>query len=132
MRRVAEILLTLVAFGEITVGAALLLWPDAVVEFLLEAPIGTAGTTIARMAGLAIAALGLAWWPDRNRLDDAPPRQIAVGFIGYNVAVGLLFIVYAWNAGQRLPFAWLVGVLHLLVGVIFAVACRAQLVAKTG
>ena len=133
MRRVAEILLTLVALGEIAVGALLILFPGAVIEFLLGAPLEGAGIVIARMAGIGIVALGLGWWADRNRLDGPRLRQVAVAFVGYNVGVGLLLLAYAWGVDWSVPLAWLVGIVHLLAGLAFAVAAyRAPSTATAG
>jgi len=85
------------------------------------------------MAALAITALGLAWWEDRNSHDRARLRQVAIGFVGYNVGVGLLFLAYAWGADRLLPFAWLVGIAHTLAGIAFAVVVyRTPPVATTG
>jgi len=106
MRRVAGILVSLVALGEIAVGVVLVLFPETVVEFLLGARVGPSGTLIARMAALAITALGLAWWEDRNSHDRARLRQVAIGFVGYNVGVGLLFLAYAWGADRLLRIRW--------------------------
>jgi hypothetical protein len=93
--------------------------------FLLGAPLEGAGTVAARMMGIAVAALGLAWWPDRHRLDPPRLRQVAAGFIGYNVAVGLLFLAHAWTVDQPIPVSWLVGAVHVLTGCAFAIVSRA-------
>jgi hypothetical protein len=121
MRRVAEILLTLMALGEIAVGVALVLFPATVVWILLGAAIDGAGIVAARMAGIGAAALGLAWWADRKDLEGPRLGRVAVPFVVYNLGVGLTFLLYAWGANQPPLLAWLVGVVHSLVGVTFAV-----------
>jgi len=53
--------------------------------------------------------LSLAWWPDRKRLDSLRLRHVAASFIGYNIGVGLLFLVHEWTADRFLTVSWLVG-----------------------
>jgi hypothetical protein len=122
MRRVAGILLPLCALCEIGVGVVVVLFPATFAWILLGATIDGASLVIARMAGIGIAAMGLAWWVARNRLEGPGLRQVAVSFIVYNLGVGLTLVAYAWGASQSLPLALLAGVVHLLAGLTFVIA----------
>jgi hypothetical protein len=116
------LLFTASALGEIAVGIAVAVFPGTVMGWLLGAAIEGTGVVVARMAGIAVAALGLTWWVDRRRLNDQRLRQGAAGFIVYNLGVGLLFLVYAWTADRALPVSWLVAAVHLVAGGAYAAA----------
>jgi hypothetical protein len=106
------------AIGELAVGIAVVLFPRTVSAFLFGAPIEGIGAVIARMAGVAVAALGLTWWLVSGDLDRWL-MPIAPGFVGYNLGVGLLFLSYALTVDGRATVAWLVAAIHLLAGVAF-------------
>jgi hypothetical protein len=121
-RRVAEIVLTLGAAGEIGVGLVVTMLPGGVMGLLLGAPVDGTGVVVARMMGIAVAALGLAWWPDRNRLEPQRLSEVAPVFIGYNLGVGLVFMAYSWAIGQWLQVSSLVAAVHLLLAVALVIA----------
>jgi len=125
--RVAGLLFSVMALGELGVGFVVLVFPSSVSEVLLGAPLEGVGAVVARMAGIAIAALGLTWWLTRSDLDKRP-NAVAPGFIGYNLGVGLLFLAYALSTTRPVPLAWLVAIVHLLGGVAF---CAAILVRRS-
>ena len=129
-----RLLFIAIALGEVAVGVAMALFPATVVGFLLGgASIDGAGVVAMRMLGIACVALGLAWWVDRNRLDGQQLRQVAVGFLVYNIGVGLLFLAYAWSADRLLIVPWAVAAVHLLSGGAFGAALtRVPLAAKAG
>jgi hypothetical protein len=80
--------LVIAAVGEAATGLALLVVPSLVVRLLLgEDPAGIA-IPVARVAGIALVALGIACWP-------GPPR---VGMLIYS-AVVTLFLAYLGLAG---------------------------------
>ena len=107
------------ALGEIGVGILLALLPSPMTGILLGVPLEGTAAFATRVTGIAIAAVGFAWWPDRNRLDPQRLRQVAGGFLVYNLGVGVLFLGYAWTADRALPVSWLVGAVHLLAGCTF-------------
>lgn len=123
--RISGALFAVAALGELGVGLATLGFPEAMAEFLLAAPIEGAGVVIARMAGIAVAALGLTWWLARGDL-GARLLHLAPGFIGYNLGVGLLFLTYALAANRPVPVPWLIAELHLVAGLAFAGAAVVQ------
>ena len=109
------------AIGELAVGIGVALFPRTVSGLLLGAPIEGIGAVIARLAGVAVAALGLTWWSARSSLDQWL-TPIAPGFFGYNLGVGLLFLSYALAATASVTVAWLVAAVHLLAGFAFGAA----------
>ncbi|MBL8529097.1 MAG: hypothetical protein JNL68_15530 [Burkholderiales bacterium] len=117
--RVTGALFAAAALGELGVGFAVLAFPEALAEFLLAAPIEGVGVVIARMLGIALAALGLTWWLARRDLTERRLR-LAPGFVGYNLGVGFLFLSYAMAANGPVPVPWLIAELHLLIGLAFA------------
>ena len=119
MQRAVKWLLTASAIGEIGVGVAGAIFPAAMMRFLLGTPIEGAATVAARMTGIAVAALGIAWWTDRNRLGARRLRDVAPGYLLYNL--GLLFLTYTWGADRLLPVAWMVAAVHLFFGSAFVV-----------
>ena len=113
-QRAMKLLIEASAIGELGVGIAVVLFPRTVSGLLLGAPIQGTGAVIARLVGVAVAALGLTWWLARNDLDRRPTR-IAPGFFGYNFGAGLLFLSYALAATASVTVAWLVAGVHLLI-----------------
>jgi hypothetical protein len=122
----AGLLLTLMALGELGVGVLVLAFPTPLTGLLLAAPMEGVGLVVTRMAGIAIAALGLTWWRARRDLDQRFTR-VAPGFLVYNLGVGLLFLAYALTAIGSVPLAWIVAAVHLLAGLAFAAALLASL-----
>lgn len=121
-RRAAELVFTVGAVGEIAVGLLVAILPGSVMGFLLGMPLDEAGVAVARMMGVAAAALGFAWWPDRQRLDPRRLRETAPAFVGYNVGVGLVFLAWGWTAARPLGLPWLVAAVHLLTAGALALA----------
>ncbi len=120
-RCAAELLWTLSAAGEIGVGLLVATLPALVMGFLLGAPLDGTGVVAARMLGIAAAALGFAWWPDRKRLDPQRLRQVAPAFVGYNLGVGLLFLAQSFAMGRALSVSSLVAAVHLLAASALAI-----------
>ena len=104
MRRV----LVLAAVGEAATGLALLIVPSLVGRLLLgEALIGVA-IPVARVAGIALIALGVACWPGTP----------LVGMLTYNAAI-TLYLAYVGFAGDLTGILlWPVVVLHAILTVL--------------
>jgi len=83
-RRAVKLLVEASAIGELTLGIAVVLSPRTVSELLLAAPIDGIGAVIARLAGVAVAVLGLTWWLASRDLDRLF-TPIAPGFFGVKV-----------------------------------------------
>jgi hypothetical protein len=80
--------LVLAAVGEVVTGLALLLVPSLVGQLLLGATLSGIAVPVARVAGLALTALGIACWPG----------TAAVGMLAYSAAVAL-YLAYLGIAG---------------------------------
>lgn len=122
----ARFLLTVMALCELGVGLLVLAFPGPVTSSLLSVPVEGAGLVIARMAGIAIAALGLTWWHARRDLGQRLTR-VAPGFVVYNLGVGLVFLGYAATASVTAPLSWVAAAAHLFAGLAFVAALLASL-----
>jgi hypothetical protein len=102
--------LTFVAIGEALVGLALLIAPSLVSQLLLGEQLAGAAVPIARVAGIALIALGVACWP-------GPPL---VGMLTYN-AVVTLYLAYLGFAGDLTGvLLWPAVAVHLVLSILLA------------
>jgi len=90
--------LILAAMGEAGTGLALLIVPSVVGRLLLGEELTGIAIPVARVAGIALIALGVACWP-------GPPR---VGMLIYSVAV-TLYLAYVGFAGGFDRYSTLAG-----------------------
>ena len=102
--------LTFAAIGEALTGLALLIAPSLVSQLLLGEQLAGVAVPIARVAGMALIALGIACWP-------GPPL---VGMLIYSGAV-TLYLAYLGFAGDfsgvvLWPAVTLHAVLSILLG----------------
>jgi hypothetical protein len=102
--------IVLVAVGEAVTGLALLTVPSLVGQLLFGAELNGVALAVARVAGIALIALGIACWP-------GPPL---VGLLTYSAAV-TLYLAYLGIAGGLsgallLPAVVLHAVLSVLLG----------------
>lgn len=97
--------LVLAAVGEAATGVALLIVPSLVGQLLLDAPLADTAVTVARVAGIALIALGIACWP-------GPPM---LGMLTYSAAV-TLYLAYIgfWGASSG-TLLWPAVVLHAIL-----------------
>jgi hypothetical protein len=101
MRRV----LVLAAVGEAATGLALLIVPSLVGRLLLgEALIGVA-IPVARVAGIALIALGVACWPGTP----------LVGMLTYSAVVTLYLAYVGFAGGLTGVLLWPAVALHLIL-----------------
>ena len=96
--------LAIAAVGEIVTGLALLFIPSPVGQLLLGEPLVGVAIPVARVAGIALAALGVACWP-------GPPR---LGMLGYSTAV-TLYLAWLGIAGVGGLLLWPAVVLHAIL-----------------
>ena len=93
--------LVLAAVAEIATGAALLIVPSLVGRFLLGEDIVGIAATVARVAGIALIALGIACWP-------GPPR---FGMLIYSAGV-TVFLAHVGFSGGGGALLWPAVILH--------------------
>ena len=82
--------LTVAAIGEAATGSALLIVPSFVGQLLLGEQLIGVAVPVARVAGIALIALGVACWP-------GPPL---VGMLSYSV-LATLYLAYLGFAERR-------------------------------
>jgi hypothetical protein len=117
MRRV----LVLAAVGEAATGVALLLVPSLVGHLLLGEELTGIAIPVARVAGIALIALGVACWP-------GPPR---VGMLIYSAAVTLYLAHVGFAGGWTGILLWPAVVLHVILTALLARASVSDRETKT-
>jgi hypothetical protein len=81
-------LLSVTGACEAAIGLTLIVAPSLVASLLLGVPLDTsAGLTVARVAGSALLALGLACWLARDDAQSSAARGLIAGILIYNLAV---------------------------------------------
>ena len=100
--------LILAAVGEAMTGAALLIVPSLVGRLLLGEELAGVAVPVARVAGIALIALGIACWP-------GPPL---VGMLTYGTAVTLLLAYLGFAGGPTGILLWPAVVLHLILTIL--------------
>jgi hypothetical protein len=97
--------LILAAVGEAVTGAALLILPSLVGRLLLGQDFTRVAIPVARVAGIALIALGVACWP-------GPPL---VGMLTYSSAVTLYLAYLGLASGLNGILLWPAVVLHAIL-----------------
>ena len=93
------------AVGEAGTGLALLIVPSLVGRLLLGEELTGIAIPVARVAGIALVALGVACWP-------GPPL---VGMLTYSAAVTLYLAYVGFASGLRGILLWPAAVLHVIL-----------------
>lgn len=106
----------LAAVGEASTGLALLIVPGLVGRLLLGEELSGIAIPVARVAGIALIALGLACWP-------ATPR---VGMLTYSAAVTLYLAYLGVSGSSTGTLLWPAVVLHAVLTVLLARAPAAR------
>ena len=96
------------AVAEAATGLALLIAPTLVWQLLLGEQLTGVAIPVARVAGIALVALGIACWP-------GPPLA---GMLIYNVWVTLYLAYLGFAAGLAGVLLWPAVVLHLLLSIL--------------
>lgn len=97
--------LVLAALGEAATGAALLIVPSSVGRLLLGAELSGVAIPVARVAGIALIALGIACWPGSQR----------VGMLIYSAAVTLYLAYLGFTGGSSGVMLWPAVALHAVL-----------------
>ena len=93
------------AVGEAATGLALLLVPSFVALLLLGEELDGVAIPVARVAGIALIALGVACWP-------GPPF---VGMLAYSAAVAVYLAYLGFAGGLTGVLLWPAVVLHSIL-----------------
>jgi hypothetical protein len=97
--------LAFAAIGEVLTGLALLIAPSLVGQVLLGEQLAGVAIPVARVAGIALVALGIACWP-------GPPL---VGMLVYSALVTLYLAYLGFAGGLTGVLLWPVVVLHAIL-----------------
>ena len=97
--------LVLAAVGEAATGIALLIVPSLVGQLLLGADLVGVAVTVARVAGIALIALGIACWP-------GPPL---LGMLAYSEGVTLFLAYIGLSGTSGGMLLWPAVVLHAIL-----------------
>jgi hypothetical protein len=100
--------LILAAFGEAATGLALLIVPSLVGQLLLGEKLTGVAIPVARVAGIALVALGIACWP-------GPPL---VGMMTYSAVVTLYLAYLGFAGGLAGVLLWPAVALHLVLSIL--------------
>ena len=95
------------AVGEAATGLALLLVPSLVGRLLLGEELGGVGIPVARVAGIALIALGIACWPGPARL----------GMWTYSTGV-MLYLAWLGFIGLTGILLWPAVALHAVLSIL--------------
>lgn len=98
------------AVGEAATGLALLIAPSLVGRLLLGEELTGIALPVARVAGIALVALGLACWPGTPR----------VGMLTYSAAVTLYLAYLGFAGGLSGILLWPAVALHTVLSVLLA------------
>ncbi len=106
------------AVGEAATGLALLIVPSLVGRLLLGEELTGVATPVARVAGIALIALGIACWP-------GPPL---VGMLTYSTVVTLYLAYLGLAGGLTGVLLWPAVALHAVLSILLG---RAWLASET-
>jgi hypothetical protein len=109
------------AVGEAGTGLALLFIPSLVGRLLLGEELTGIAIPVARVAGIALVALGVACWP-------GPPR---VGMLTYSVGVTLYLAYVGFAGGLAGILLWPAVVLHAIMTALLTRASTSGKETKT-
>jgi len=117
-------LLIAVAVAEFGTGLGLLVAPSLVSRLLLGGALDSpVSVVVARVAGAALVAIGIACWAESAGRRAGSPRGLLAALLVYNAIVALLLAHGAVFGGVHGPLLWPVVVVH----VAFAIWCAARL-----
>ena len=106
------------AILEAATGLALISAPSLVARLLLGGDASGAGSSLGRLAGLALLSLGSACWPTKGQIELDPPRR---AMLTYNALIAV-FLLYLGITGERTGrLLWPAVVVH---GVLTLLLCR--------
>ena len=97
--------LGIAAVSEAVMGLALLLVPSLVGQWLLGAELTGIGVTVARVAGIALVALGIACWPGTP----------LIGMLTYSAAVTLYLAYVGFVGAATGVLLWPAVILHMIL-----------------
>ena len=102
------------ALAELVIGLLLLAVPNLIVSLLFAPPPSASLVPVARVAGIALIALGLACWPSRHHVAAATFRAL----LSYNALVAAYLACLTVGSEMKGLLLWPVVGLHALMSVL--------------
>ncbi len=116
-------LLKLTGIIETATGLGLMAVPSVVVRLLLGSPLdASAAVMLARVAGAALLALGVACWLARDDTQSRAARGLVVAMLIYNIAATALLAFAGIGLGLHGIALWPAVVLHAAMA-IWCIVC---------
>ena len=116
-------LLKLTGIIETATGLGLVAVPSVVVRLLLGSPLGTfAAVVLARVAGAALLALGVACWLARDDTQSRAARGLVVAMLMYNIPATAVLAFAGIGLGLHGIALWPAVVLHAAMA-IWCIVC---------
>jgi hypothetical protein len=120
-------LLITTAIGEIATGIALLAVPALVASILLAATLDApAGVALARVAGMALLALGVVCWMARDDAQSRAARGVVAAMLLYNAGAVAVLVYAGMGLGLSGIGLWPVVLLHAALAAWCLVCLRAK------
>jgi hypothetical protein len=108
--------LVLAAVSEAATGLALVVAPSLVARLLLGEELSGMAIAVARVAGIALIALGVACWPGTT----------LAGMLTYSVAITVYLAYLGFTGGSTGILLWPAVVLHVILIVLLARAAHGE------
>ncbi len=116
-------LLKLTGIIETATGLGLMAVPSVVVRLLLGSPLdASAAVMLARVAGAALLALGVACWLARDDTQSRAARGLVVAMLIYNIAATAVLAFAGIGLGLHGVALWPAVVLHAVMA-IWCIVC---------
>jgi hypothetical protein len=112
-------ILIFAAVSEAATGVALLIVPSVVGQLVFGAKLTGIAAILARLGGIALIALGVACWPDRNTL------RPLFGMLTFGL-LAMLYLVYVGVNGGAGILLWPAVAVHAGLSVLLVLAWRTQ------
>lgn len=109
-------ILAFASASEALTGIALLALPSAVARLLFGLDLVGAGVAAARVAGIALVALGVACWPMHGS------RGAALGMLIYTLLVAVYFAAIGARGEMIGVLLWPVAVYHALLAAVLGIS----------
>lgn len=108
-------LLSVMAAAEGATGVALLFAPAMLVDLLLGTGLDATSATVARVAGVALLALGIACWRASADAASDAARGLVAAMLVYNFGVSAVLVLAAFRHGLSGIGLWPVAIAHLAI-----------------
>ena len=110
---IMKMLFTVTAALEAGTGFLLVGLPSILISLLLGTPLNTpAGLTVARIAGVALLALGIACWQARSDSQSIAAKGLVSAMMIYNGAVSAILMYAGLGLELSTSVLWIVVLIH--------------------